>query len=495
MQTLSVEQQYAFHRFKCGDNLFITGAGGTGKSKLIQYIVDDANRNGKSVQVCALTGCAAVILKCNARTIHSWSGIRLAKGPKQPIIDSVLMNKRGLITWRTTQILIIDEVSMMSKKIFELLLDLGKQTRRNNLIFGGIQVIFTGDFFQLPPVGTIHDTDTDAFCFESPMWSQLFPINNCIELTTIFRQTDPIYKHILLQVRKGIVDEHCKTRLQECVGKPIDMQKTMGVVPTKLYPTRVKTDFVNTSMFSKLPGPEYIYKFTQSSNNVIFHNDCGGGATKPIPTEKLVLGSKLTASEIEHETQNLIQNTNCIQILRIKKNAIVMCTSNIDMDNGICNGSQGIVIDVKKNALNVEEPVVRFTNGQIRVIHPVIHQSEEYPTISVSQYPICLAWAMTIHKIQGASLAYAEIDIGNTVFEYGQSYVALSRVESLDGLHLSGFNAQKIRANPIVTEFYEQFADKNYEELLIDLLLTVSESSDKLKGELKGEETTRRIRL
>jgi ATP-dependent DNA helicase PIF1 len=129
------------------------------------------------------------------------------------------------------------------------------------------------------------------------------------------------------------------------------------------------------------------------------------------------------------------------------------------MDNGICNGSQGIVIDIIENG-PTPNPIVKFSNGIIKRISPHYWQSEDYPTLAVGQYPLCLAWALTIHKIQGATLSMAEIDIGRSIFEYGQTYVALSRIQSLEGLYLSAFNPNKIRANPIVKEFYANISKK-----------------------------------
>jgi ATP-dependent DNA helicase PIF1 len=398
---LSDEQKYAFLRVKKGDNLFITGAGGTGKTQLIRVLVSESIKNRKTIQVCALTGCASVLLNCGARTIHSWSGIRLAKGDKRGIIASVLQNKRATANWKKTDILIIDEISMMSKKIFDILEETARVVRRSTEYFGGIQVILTGDFFQLPPVGNKDEPDTENFCFESAKWGLVFPPANCIELKTVFRQKDPIYRNILEQVRRGTIDEANIRVLQNCVGKTVPPE---NIIPTKLFPIRVKTDFVNTSMFLKLTESEHVFDYTSSTNNVIYHSE-GSLNLKPIPVEMLIMCAKLTKGETDYEIQNLVQNTNCIQVLRLKKGAVVMCTANIDMDNGICNGSQGVIVDFVKNPLNIEEPLVRFANGQTRCIHPRIYQSEEYHTIAISQFPLCLAWAMTIHKIQGATLA------------------------------------------------------------------------------------------
>ena len=130
-----------------------------------------------------------------------------------------------------------------------------------------------------------------------------------------------------------------------------------------------------------------------------------------------------------------------------------MCTYNLDVDNGICNGSQGIVVDIVQKS-GMWCPLVKFYNGKTIFMDRQYWQSDEFPTIAVGQIPLCLAWAMTIHKIQGATLAFAEMDLGNTIFENGQIYVALSRIQSLDGLYLSAFHAHKIRANAKVIEFY-----------------------------------------
>ena len=202
-EILSKEQEYALAKFRKGENLFITGPGGAGKSRLIFHMTQCAKEARKSFQVCALTGCAAVLLKSGGKTIHSWSGIKIARGPKQKIIDDVLKKRTAVKKWRKVDILIVDEVSMMSEKIFDLLDTIGKITRGSNLPFGGIQMVFSGDFFQLPPVGTYGEPDTEMFCFESPKWLTTFPMKNHIELETIFRQTDPVYINILSQIRRG----------------------------------------------------------------------------------------------------------------------------------------------------------------------------------------------------------------------------------------------------------------------------------------------------
>jgi hypothetical protein len=206
-------------------------------------------------------------------------------------------------------------------------------------------------------------------------------------------------------------------------------------------------------MFAKLQEKEHVFECERKTNcRTYIEKDTA------IPLEILEKCGHLTEEEKEYELGQLIQNTQCVQVLRLKKGASVMCTVNLDLDAGICNGSQGIVIDILGNGF----PLVRFANGLTRMIQPQFRQSEEYPSIAIGYIPLCLAWAITIHKIQGATLGMAEIDVGGSVFEYGQTYVALSRIQSLDGLYLSSFHPQKIKAHHKVVAFYNNMPNIDY---------------------------------
>ena len=443
---LSPEQQVAFEKFKRGENLFVTGPGGTGKTLLIQHFVKHAEMSGKKYQVTALTGCAALLLKCNARTIHSWSGIKIAKGEKSQVILRALRNKKAMQDWRKTDILIIDEVSMMSQKIFEILCELGKSARHGSRHFGGIQIVFCGDFYQLPPVGDQNEPLTSNFCFESRYWDEVFPPSSYVELTTIFRQNDEKYIRILQQVRLGELNEENRALLSTYVGrtKPDDY-----ITPVKLFPIRAKTEFVNKAMYSKLEGEEKNYP-------CILKIDCQTylDSGDPIPPSILNFCKEMDAPDIERELELLKGNLPFPPELDLKIDTLVMCRYNVALEMGICNGKQGIVIGFSP----VGTPIIRWSNGVVMTMEIQYFQSEDCPTVAIGQYPLCLAWAMTIHKIQGASLDMAEMDLGTSIFEYSQTYVALSRVRSLDGLYLSSFNADKIRVNPKVKLFYKKYS-------------------------------------
>jgi ATP-dependent DNA helicase PIF1 len=436
----SKEQQNAFNKYQNGQNIFITGPGGTGKSVLIRHIYLDALKKGLEIQVCALTGCAAVLLECKAKTIHSWANIGLANDEIDKIIDKVTKNRNAKKNWKDIDILIIDEVSMMSQKIFELLDKIGKRIRKNSQPFGGIQLIFSGDFYQLPPVGKKDEPETQNFCFESSLWFQTFRLENHIQLVKIFRQNDSIYQRILNQVREGRLKKASNELLLANVGK--NLPENIIVRPTKLFPMRFQVEHINTQEMNKLTGKEHEFK-------VKYHFDL------EMTSKERLIRDQYSKEQIQTELLYLQGNLPCDEIVKLKVGAQVMCTVNIKLvnDDMLCNGDQGIILDIDSIT---GLPLVKFKNGYQLKINYHIWQSEFIPGIGISQIPLVLAWALTIHKSQGSTLDIAEIDAGSGIFECGQTYVALSRVKSLEGLYLSSFDYRRVKINKKVQEFYEK---------------------------------------
>ena len=428
---LSKEQLFAYEKWREGHNIFITGPGGCGKTHLIKYIYETQL---KHTTVCAMTGCAAVLLDCNASTLHSWSGIRLGKESPESLLERIKKKAHVKKRWTKIECLIVDEVSMLSKSMLETLDYLGRNLRKcQQKPFGGIQIVFSGDFYQLPPV---NETE---FCFESPLWNTLFAKDCQIEFQTIFRQKDVQFQKILNQIRKGSIDKEGVCLLQKYMNRKLEN----NVEPTRLYPIRYKVDKMNKVMFGNLKQQEVEFPIIERKNmNVYVENN------KDIPLDVVRKCKRLSEKQIEYEIQNLI-STNQLTPISLKKGTFVMCTKNLNVEEGICNGSQGKVVGFEYG-----KPVIQFLNGVEMQIPLQYYQSDEFPTIAVAQYPLIYAWATTIHKIQGSTLDCAEIDIGNNIFTPGQSYVALSRLKSFDGLFLKNFSKQNICAHPRVIEFY-----------------------------------------
>ena len=436
----SKEQQIAFDKYVQGHNIFITGPGGTGKSALIRMIYKNAMSKWKDIHVTALTGCASILLNCKAKTLHSWAGIGLGQGTTEYYILKIKKNKFLKAIWKETKVLVVDEVSMLSLKLFDMLNAIGKAVRGNQKPFGGIQLIFSGDFYQLPPVGDKDEPDTQRFCFESDDWNSVFHRDNQIEFKKIFRQTDEIYSTILNQIREGKIKRKSNDLLVQYVGREKD-QKLIAE-PTKLFPTKNKVEQINIMRMSALNGEEKEFK-------IRYMNDL-----EMTKSEKETR-RQFTQQDIQIELDFLAGNLMCEKEMKLKLGAQVMCIINIKSETGdilICNGSQGIITEFCELT---SCPKVKYNNGIQMLMTRHVWASDKIPGIGVSQIPLILSWALTIHKSQGATLDAAEIDVGSGIFECGQTYVALSRVKSLEGLYLTSFDAKRIRINKKVKEYYE----------------------------------------
>jgi ATP-dependent DNA helicase PIF1 len=422
---LSEQQQTVIDIYDKGENLFMTGPGGVGKSYLINLLINRF-KGQKNIQVCAMTGVASELLNCDAKTIHSWSGSGLVSGKQEKVLRNILYNRKTVKNWKNVDILIVDEVSMMSVKLFEVLDKAGRYIRRVDKPFGGIQLVFSGDFYQLPPISEYNDKEGSKFCFESENWKETFP--NVVLLNKIFRQKDASFMKILKQVRNGGITKKTYDILNK---RLLSDKNSLEIMHTIISPIRSQVEAINCSNMEKLNTSEYIYNY---SINMPPENTCE------------------RKSDVNKEIKDLEKRLNAPKELKLKVGAHVMCIANIDMESSkqIVNGSQGYIEEFIDGL-----PIVQFKNGVKMKIIPHSWMSEDIPGLFIKQIPLILSWAITIHKSQGITLDSAIIDAGDNIFECGQIYVAFSRVKSLEGLYLLNFNHKRIKTNLKVLQYYK----------------------------------------
>jgi ATP-dependent DNA helicase PIF1 len=422
---LSPDQEKAVEAFESGKNIFLTGPGGTGKSFLIRRF----SVLKPKVQVCAMTGTAAMLLECNASTLHSWAGIGTGAGDLVAKVSGSFTSSKK---WRRTNVLILDEVSMLNQELFEKLDAVAKSVRRSSRPFGGLQVVFCGDFCQLPPVST--DNVPSRYCFESPLWEITF--EHQIMLTTIHRQKDVAFCNILQQIRTGKIKRSTYDML---MSRVLSEDRPLAFPATRIVPTRDKADKINRTEYEKLESSE-----TSFHAKIIRYYES--------TPAKLKERSHIPQQVVDNECDYLLNRRVNSPVIHLKIGAHVMCTHNVD--TSLCNGSQGVVKQIVGGL-----PVVAFMpDGKERTIFPVTIESERVPALAVTHIPLMYAWAITIHKAQGATLDAAVIDVGSGIFEKGQTYTALSRLSSFEHLYLTSFDPSKIKTDPVVHDFYAKMS-------------------------------------
>jgi ATP-dependent DNA helicase PIF1 len=449
---MNAAQQAAFDAIEAGKSIFLTGPGGTGKSYLLNEL---SKRSTREVSLTAMTGCAALLLNSKAKTLHSWAGVGLGTDVVPILVSKVRKSRRAALRWLKTDVLVIDEVSMMTPDLFEKLDQVGRKVRRNELLpFGGLQIVLVGDFFQLPPVSA------EKFIFESPLWTSLKLEKH--ELTEIVRQKDPVFQAILNEARYGELSKASLKTLRKRLN--LDY-KSLTIQPTMLFTRRVEVDQINARELKKLTTERHIYKastvFNPSANTV---------------------GLTVNSPEVQTAVQKLDGNAAYTPELVLAVGAQVMLLTNLNSEAGLVNGSRGVIVDFKKAEVKEDDlltegckrraadllkgpkvfvqrdetlmPLVEFKSGERRLIDYHSWEVQDFPGILRKQIPLKLAYAVTIHKAQGATLDCALIDVGDRTFEYGQAYVALSRCKDIESLYIHDIQAEAFRANPKVKAFY-----------------------------------------
>lgn len=441
-------------------SVFFTGSAGTGKSTVLKQLINMLP--AATTFVTASTGVAAVNI--GGITLHQFAGVGLGEGTKVELAYKVLEARGSADRWQRAKVLIIDEVSMVDADLFDKLDYVARVVRGKDSPFGGIQLVCCGDFFQLPPVarrqvarpeateaggsgGNGEGSGAVRFCFEAQSWKEAIHVS--VELTQVHRQRDTHFATMLNELRRGIVSPDSERMLVACTRNDFFAVETSPastsdagsvpaprggsspvppplpgaeawVEPTRLYSTNKNVDELNHQRLSALPGK----------------------------------GKRYRASDTGRAPwTDALQHCSAAAELKLKVGAQVMLLKNLDVSRGLSNGARGVVVGW--DAARDGYPVVRFASGVSLTVLPAKWTTESplgTPVASRRQVPLKLAWALSIHKCQGATLDRAQISLAR-VFEYGQAYVALSRVSSLAGLHLLHYSASAIRAHPKVLAF------------------------------------------
>jgi hypothetical protein len=396
-------QEEALKILKAGKNVYLTGPAGSGKTFVLNDYVNYLIDRGVSVAVTASTGIAATHL--GGVTIHSWSGIGIKESLSPTEIDNLTQKEALYKKYEKTNVLIIDEVSMLKPKMFDSIDRLARAMRGNEKPFGGMQVVLSGDFFQLPPI--VKYGEESMYIDASEAWQNM-DIRVCY-LEEQHRQNDNQLNDILSEIRSGEISEGTYELLESLRGVKTDN----GFKPTRLHTHNLNVDEINDEELDKIKGDEKSFEIKTFG--------------RPSAVDSLIKGL-LTPST-----------------LRLKKESVVMFVKN-NFEEGYVNGTLGTVV-----GFDYGHPIVETFEGKTIKVEPETWEIIDDGKIvaSAEQYPLRLAWAITIHKSQGMSLDAAEIDLSRS-FVPGQGYVALSRLRSLDGLTLLGINNIALTVDPYV---------------------------------------------
>ncbi|KKW20736.1 MAG: hypothetical protein A3H73_01535 [Candidatus Taylorbacteria bacterium RIFCSPLOWO2_02_FULL_50_120] len=428
-------QEEALTILKTGANVFLTGEPGSGKTHTVSRYVAYLHSCCIEPALTASTGIAATHI--GGQTIHSWCGIGARRQLTPYDLDAIAANRKAASRIADAKILVIDEVSMLSAQTLSMAEAVCREVRKSRDPFGGLQVVFVGDFFQLPPVARAEhggeqrakelfysprfsdSRDSSDFAFVSSAWRQASPL--VCYIAEQHRQEDPAFLELLNSVRKGVVAERHKALLRTRYRKSAEK----GI--TQLYPHNADVDRINNEELLRLSGKPNVFTMT------------GKG-----PDHLLSL---LRRGCLSPET------------LSLKEGARVIFTKN-DIAGRFVNGTTGVVAGFAKEG---GTPIVEMDSGRRICAEPMEWHMQDGGKIlaRIIQVPLRLAWAITVHKSQGMSLAAAHMDL-SSVFEYGQGYVALSRLRTLKGLSLAGLNARALEVHPDIRakdEYFRQNSD------------------------------------
>ncbi|MFA6797228.1 MAG: AAA family ATPase [Candidatus Paceibacterota bacterium] len=411
-------QKEALEILKMGYNCYITGAAGSGKTHLLNEYVKFLKQKGVDVGITASTGIAATHM--GGTTIHSWSGLGIRDELTEYDLEDLESKKYIYERFKNTTVLIIDEISMLHHFRLDLIERIARHLKRNQLPFGGMQIILCGDFFQLPPVSRMGEKESH-FSYKSETWKKL-DLKICY-LEEQYRQKDANFLKILNDIRRNCISDETRECLKSRHNKVLDC----AIEPTKLHTHNINVDTINDCELNKLKGEMVTYTMESKGR-------------KPL-------------------VEALKKSCLAPEILRLKIGTKVMFVKN-NFEQGYANGTLGKVVEC-----SVFGPKVMLLSGKIINVEKVTWMVEEEGKLKaqLTQYPLRLAWAITVHKSQGMSLDAVEVDLSKS-FERGMGYVALSRVRTLEGLRILGLNETALKVRDDVMEFDEELKEMSVED-------------------------------
>lgn len=409
-------QEDALNILKLGHSVFLTGGAGSGKTYVLNEYTKWLKSHVMSTAITASTGIAATHI--GGVTIHSWSGIGIKDRLTEYDIDEMEQKKNLYTRYKSTQVLVIDEISMLHATRLDMVDLIARTIRRDERPFGGMQVVFCGDFFQLPPVTRSKEIEIKDFAFHAKVWKKMNPV--VCYLTTEYRHTGDNLSLVLRGMRSGILEDGHKQDLLTAT------QKSVAHIPhTKLFTHNEDVDRINNAEYKNISDEEKTFEMT----------------------------TKGKANLVD----SLIQSCLAPEILKLKVGTRVMFVKN-DPGKSYNNGTIGVVVKFT----NLGFPVVKTISGKEITATEDAWRIEEDGKIKaeIKQIPLRYAWAITVHKSQGMTLDAAQIDLSKT-FTFGMGYVALSRVRTIEGVELLGFHDDALLMHPEILRLDKEMHQKS----------------------------------
>lgn len=481
---LSTSQNIALSKCLKGKNVLICGSAGTGKSSVLNVIVSEMSKK-KRMAVTSSTGVSANNLNSQnpllkATTLHSWCKLKIdISNPKIPIDDlfaKFCTSRMVLENWVNTDVLIIDEISMITPAMLHRIHLFAKLARRNSNPFGGMQMILSGDWAQLPPViqkFEVEKTEYEnlEYCFELKDWGKWFEDENVVVLNYIFRQSnDERFCKLLNNIRRGNIETEDVELLKSRVNQKLE-EKGVPIEPTHIY-----------SLLSQ------VNKFNHEKLQSLKQD------TIKIDAKYVLEGLTMEKKEFGILVREVEKKMNFEPSFIYRVGATVMLLINLDIPNGLVNGSQGVIVshtdgfptvqfengkkielrfhcwevDLKKTSsmYSIDESQFRETRTNQKILDDSSQNTfndkkrkylSQFIGLKVWQIPLRIAFGITVHKSQSLTLSYVNVNLGDKIFGNGQAYTALSRVKTLKGLTLSDFNVNSLKVSQKVVEFYKKY--------------------------------------